>query len=392
MFHCHPRPFGQVARYARCSVIMSLLAMGVCTTSALAGGATFQTLGYLSTVYQRTYTFAVSPDGSAITGESYHDPFSEDYYEAIRWTENDGFSGIGLLSGTHRASGKAISNGGAVVYGNSWNSSLGAVFRWTPQTGMTTLGHLPNMLGSSLSAASADGSIAVGYSSNGADAQAAFVWTEAEGMRDLNDVAGVSGLSSAAAISSDGQYIAGGSTNGPFRWSEVTGIEYLPVLRNGIGLSSVYDISADGSTIVGASSIGGAVRWTEQDGIEVLGTLDPNPSSYSTTTALGVTADGSVVVGNSGGRFGFNDGRAFIWDEDNGMRNLKSALLDDYGLDLGDWILYEASGISDDGTTIIGYGTPNQFSSSIESFVIRLPEPGTLTLFGLIVLACSRWR
>ena len=52
--------------------------------------------------------------------------------------------------------------------------------------------------------------------------------------------------------------------------------------------------------------------------------------------------------------------RAFLWDEFNGMRSLKAILEDDFGLDLTGWILQNASGISADGSTIVGSGiNPN---------------------------------
>ena len=83
-----------------------------------------------------------------------------------------------------------------------------------------------------------------------------------------------------------------------------------------------------------------------------------------------------------------------IWDEIHGSRNLKEVLTNDYGLDLSDWWdLDSATGISDDGTVIVGYGTNPD--GHIEAFRVVLPEPSTLvgllTAAGLALLACA-WR
>jgi hypothetical protein len=68
-----------------------------------------------------------------------------------------------------------------------------------------------------------------------------------------------------------------------------------------------------------------------------------------------VAADGLVIVGAS-----FIDRRdpatAFIWDATHGMRSLQSVLEMEYGLDLAGWTLENASGITPDGSVIVGWG------------------------------------
>ncbi len=52
-----------------------------------------------------------------------------------------------------------------------------------------------------------------------------------------------------------------------------------------------------------------------------------------------------------------NEGtRAFIWDESHGMRDLKDVLTTEYNIDLAGWTLYSATGISYDGSIIVGNG------------------------------------
>jgi len=102
-------------------------------------------------------------------------------------------------------------------------------------------------------------------------------------------------------------------------------------------------VSADGSVVVGRSdsSAGGhAFRWVEGAGMEDLGTLEGGSESV----ARGVSADGSVVVGeSSSGRTG--NGRAFRWVEGAGMEDLGI-------LAGGGWS--SAYGVNADGSVVVG--------------------------------------
>ena len=107
-----------------------------------------------------------------------------------------------------------------------------------------------------------------------------------------------------------------------------------------------------------------------------------DPSGESETYAVSV--DGSAVVG-SAVRFGItNAGEdAFIWDAANGMRGL-STVLAAFGLDLTDWSLGTATGISADGLTIVGRGTHD---GQTQAWIARLdaapvPLPAAVWLFG----------
>ncbi len=74
----------------------------------------------------------------------------------------------------------------------------------------------------------------------------------------------------------------------------------------GYGSSQALAISADGSVIVGESS-GHAFRWTAAYGLQDIGTLG---SPWA--TAYGVSADGAVIVGMSP-RSMYGPSKAFRW-------------------------------------------------------------------------------
>jgi len=99
--------------------------------------------------------------------------------------------------------------------------------------------------------------------------------------------------------------------------------------------------------------------------------------------ARGVSSDGSVVVGHGSTALGIE---AFIWDATNGMRNLRTVLVD-AGLNLTGWTLQEAKGVSADGLTIVGYGTnPKGDTEAWVADLSPIPEPTTLCLIGFGLL------
>jgi len=110
----------------------------------------------------------------------------------------------------------------------------------------------------------------------------------------------------------------------------------------GGGGSGAFGVSADGSVVVGeainAAGQSRAFRWTASGGMQDLGTLGGGRSEAS-----GVSADGAVVVGyayNAAGQW-----RAFRWTASGGMQDLGT--LDGYGSD--------AYGVSADGSVVVGW-------------------------------------
>lgn len=105
------------------------------------------------------------------------------------------------------------------------------------------------------------------------------------------------------------------------------------------------------------------------------------PGGTFDSEALAISADGLVVVGAGNSALG---SEAMIWDAANGMRSLQDVLVNDFGLNLNGWLLREATGISADGQTIVGFGVnPSGFT---EGWIATIPEPTTVTLLGLGML------
>jgi probable HAF family extracellular repeat protein len=108
--------------------------------------------------------------------------------------------------------------------------------------------------------------------------------------------------------------------------------------------SSATGVSADGSVVVGSSTrtpmwTTEAFRWTQATGMVGLGDL---PGGSFSSSANGVSADGSVVVGIS--NIG-NGNEAFRWTQATGMVGLGN---------LSGWNSSSASGVSADGSVVVG--------------------------------------
>ncbi len=129
--------------------------------------------------------------------------------------------GLGDLSGgPFFSTAYDVSSDGSVVVGFSSNGNGPEAFRWTSATGMVGLGDLPGGGFDSMAyGTSSDGSVIVGFGTSG-NGREAFVWDAANGMRSVQDVLSSQGidmtgwqLTSATAVSADGNIIVGFGTN-----------------------------------------------------------------------------------------------------------------------------------------------------------------------------------
>ncbi len=332
--------------------------------SLSAGAAEFIPLGDLTggSVYSRA--FDVSANGTVVVGISDSDTGTE----AFRWTAAEGMVGMGDLDSEAGLSSLSYSNGvsadGAVIVGFGTNSGHNdrEAFRWTINSGMSGLGSLPGGANSSsASGTSADGNVVVGSASSASGSQA-FRWTADDGMVGLGDLPGGVFSSEASDASTDGATVIGSSSNASgteaFRWHNDTGMIGLGELSGGTYYSEATKISADGNTIVGHSNSATgfeAFRWHNDTGMVGLGNLASEVEVDFSSTALDVSADGSLIVG-SGTTWVDGLRSAFIWNAQVGMQSLQSILEAQDTMGLDGWTLQWATGISDDGSVIVGHG------------------------------------
>ena len=374
------------------SILLAVLVLFLVSNSSFAVTASFQGLGDLPGGYTETIARDVSADGSAVVGTSW----SSSGCEAFRWTQETGIVGLGSLPDHGSTEAYGVSYDGSVIVGSIRNSEgREKAFRWTRGSGMVRLKD-EDYLYSRAYCVSGDGSVVGG--------ETLIYWSvfSTEACRWTNDEAPIglgyfnwcdswSGLyfySEVRDMSNDGSILVGESTyNYPgcnccitaaFIWTAEDGMVNLGDLLGG-SFKGAHGVSGDGSFVVGVSDNlqrnGEAFLWSSESGAIGLASLLGEEGG---SVAYDVSIDGSIVVGKSASASG---GEAFIWDAENGMRSLRDVLVNDCGLDLTDWILRDAMGISDDGLTIFGNGiNPN---GDKEGWIATIPEPASILLVGL---------
>jgi probable HAF family extracellular repeat protein len=348
------------------AVLLALMLVGA---TPLARAEDFQGLGFLPGG-DRSLAYGVSADGLVVVG--YGTAAITAAWEAFRWSGGT-MTGLGFLPGGSSSFALGVSADGSVVvgYGNS-AASLYEAFRWSGGT-MTGLGFLPGGDRSLAYGVSADGAVVVGSSTNTAGGNyEAFRWSGGT-MTGLGFLPGGS-FSQANGVSADGAVVVGvgdstaaGGNYEAFRWSggTMTGLGFLP----GGSFSTAKGVSADGSVVVGhgdSTAAGGhyeAFRWSGGT-MTGLGFLPGGSSSF----AYGVSADGSVVVGYGDSTATGGGLEAFRWMQSTGMQSIKG-LLTASGVNMTGWNLAHASGVSADGTVIVGYGADP--SSNYEAWIAR---------------------
>jgi probable HAF family extracellular repeat protein len=319
---------------------------------------------------------AISSDGSVAVGLS----TSGSGDEAFRWTRGQAAPlALGdLPGGAFFSEANGVSADGSVVFGFGTNSTGNTeAFRWTAPGGMQGLGFLPSGgYVSRVYGSSHDGLAACGenlFQPTGAPPPLpitqAFRWTAAGGMQGLGFLPGAGFHSTARSISADGSVVVGWTAdstfaNRPFRWTQETG---MVDISGGAFSGTARGVSADGVWVVGSNSTTGrAFRWSQATGFTDLGVALGAPSS----AAAAVSADGRRVLTVSGGR-------ACLWRETTGtMEYLQLMLSIDYGIDMGNWNLTVAQGISADGTTMTGYGINP--AGQTQAWVVVIPPENSL--------------
>ena len=233
----------------------------------------------------------------------------------------------------------------------------------------------------SVTALAADGRAAAGLAM---DTYESFRWTARDGLVRLGrgTLVPLGHMSGEPKISADGSVVsatildAGGTYSTAGRWTTVGGWQQLaPPLPPGGGLmdgedSSAFGLSGDGSVVTGLfwrpNASGGsahAMAWSAADGMQDMG------SSGSSSRIDGASADGRVLVGwDEHPQYG--NRRAAVW-----VAGVLSVLED------SDWPS-EASAVNGAGTVVVGYsGNPADFQTYATMWT-RSGSGWTKTLLG----------
>ncbi len=316
--------------------------------------ASFQSLGQMPGAAMGTVVSGISGDGSTIAGygnlcttfAANGSCLSSSTVQAFRWTPAGGYQLLGTPGSSDFFGAGAVSFDGSVIVGEHPQPNQFAAFRWTAATGMRqlpmniatavtpggamvaggddwwkttgqtgTFGPFPGNPDQTEAqglAGTAQAPVAVGAAIKGSDFRGvtfhAFRWTPATGLQDLGLTTGDESI--AIAISGDANVIVGEARDASgfwraFRWTASTGIVDIGTL--GGPESAAVATNKDGSVIVGSSLTSGSTgssvpfRWTAKTGMQALTKLVNAPQRLIVQSAIGVSADGTVITGN-----GFN--------------------------------------------------------------------------------------
>jgi uncharacterized membrane protein len=361
----------QISNPARRILVLSLVSL----LGAEARAQSFQGIGDLAGGAFDSGAYGISADGTTVVGRSR----TAAGYEAARWRAGSLISLGDLAGGSVDAYAIAASFDGSIIVGTGTSATVHRPLRWDG----LALAQLPQVAGFS------GGGVAAGISANGRTIIGYDTDGDTTGYGNVTayriDDGVITGLpfqngsqvdsAPQGSPSADGRVLTGRIHNGSLyqacSWTDTT-LTQLPTLAGGTNYSQGYSVSADGLVIVGVSGSGAAngggfsgeaCRWV---GGQPAGLGDLPGGSYA-GIALQCNHDGSLIVGYS--NTGSGD-RAFIWDATNGMRDLKSVLTADYGLNLGTWELLSANAITPDGSVIVGSGTNP--SGDSEGWIARL--------------------
>ncbi|MCY3000748.1 MAG: hypothetical protein NTV21_02920 [Planctomycetota bacterium] len=314
----------------------------------------------------------ISPDGQAVAGYGSN--------LAHYWTTV--FPAF-VSAGDGLGSEVKISNGATFMSADITDpaNNLKTAARWDASSSLwTPLPTLGSSSGTSASTAydmSGDGGRIVGLAWKTAGEAHAFSWTPAGGTVDIGLWQPGPGWSSRAnAVSSNGQFAAGLQTSPQraIRWNLAAGTgTYLGSLSPSnpvYGPSTAFGISADGTYVVGTSD-SRAFIWSAATGMQTVGVLG-TPGLGNAGYGLAVSSDGNTVVGWSGANF--INSEALIWKRGWAVPEKLQDYLVNNGVPeaASQWqVLKYAADISDDGRFIVGWGVTA--SGQNEGFRVEMP-------------------
>ncbi|MBX3402454.1 MAG: hypothetical protein KF699_03480 [Phycisphaeraceae bacterium] len=229
-------------------------------------------------------------------------------------------------------------------------------------------------------AASGSGDVVVGFDTGGLSA---FRWTSDTGPIAFGAPEGTV-LARGFDLAADGQRavvassIAGSGTSRVFRVGTDGSSDDTTITTWVSQGANALAISGDGLSIAAPvrtlmNEPGPLAIWREGLGVEVVG-LPPGAHSVD---AAAMSFDGQTVVGAALGSSGV---RAYLWSADLGIVDLQTLIVAS-GVDLSNWQLQRATGVSSDGLTIVGQGLHRVNGEWFDqSWIVTIPSPSTLAV------------
>ncbi|KIA89392.1 T9SS type A sorting domain-containing protein [Kaistella jeonii] len=197
-------------------------------------------------------------------------------------------------------------------------------------------------------------------------------WTEGEGSVNIGELTSGDFISGWTNVSSDGKYISGTMTNPANGLDEMGRFNVLTNTWTFLGglnavssptLSTAWGMSDDGSAVVGLGyvsvSVGHAIKWSQSTGIVDLGSTVTSRSSRANS----INSDGTVVVGWQDNEYGDREG--VYW-----KNGVQIALKDENNLPTG-----EAVVVTPDGNTIAGFTLDNPFVWNVTDGYTKITHP-----------------
>ncbi len=289
---------------------------------------------------------------------------------AIHWSTVSPISAIGYLPGGSYSTAYGLSPNATVIVGSANDPNGLQAFVQPLSFPMGALAAGPSII----QQAAATGVDATGANIVGTYSvlagfgvyPRAALWTSS-GLTTLTAAAG-SIASVASKITPSGQYIIGdfgpgvgmfGNNYNPIAriWSSPTTWSTIGTLPGGTWSTGVA-ISDNGQAATGSADNGvasqRAYRWSLAFGMEDLGPMPTAPATTGWSRGYAITPDGLVVVGD-GAIDATLSNRGAMFSTVNGLVNLNT-YLPTVGVNLAGWNLWEATGVSADGTAICGNG------------------------------------
>jgi uncharacterized membrane protein len=359
--------------------ILGLSSAVLCGASvgAHAADVTFQSLGDLSGGLTRSQAFAISDDASAVVGTGYEGPGVVGRRRAFRRTDANGMQSFALPFGYTTGHGVSVSSNGSVVVGYATGTADPQIFLWTAAGGLQGTGVEPTepSFETHIVKVSGDGSTIIGQGSVDGSTTQAYRWSTTTGAQLFVNAPGGVENATLRDVNFDGSVIVGSAPVGAFRWHATSGLELLRDTSGAYVTMYPEHVSNDGATVFGS------YVEVENGGSEVItgykrfkdGVVETFPMGTDSQYVVfqDMSADGSVAVGARIGEPGIGI-EAVVWDAVHGVRSLAD-ILAAHGVSTNGTYLYDAMGVSADGTTIVGLENPN----TGVAWMVTIPEPAS---------------